>query len=96
MGDPAFVDTSLAYWEARRGDDAFKLFKGCVLDSMYMGLCPGNAGMCTQFDMARGDPSFHSPPREVAMHPALSSRNSLARSIDVIRRLLAPLALRRP
>ncbi len=45
--------TSLAYWQAGRGDEAFRLFKGCVLDSMFMGLCPGNVGMCTQFDIAR-------------------------------------------
>ena len=47
--------TSLAYWQAGRGDEAFRLFKGAVLDSMYMGLCPGNAGMTTHFDMARGE-----------------------------------------
>ena len=47
--------TSLAYWQAGRSDDAFRLFKGTILNSMYMGLCPGNCGMCTQFDMARGE-----------------------------------------
>jgi hypothetical protein len=47
--------TSLAYWQAGRNDDAFRLFKGTILNSMYMGLCPGNCGMCTQFDMARGE-----------------------------------------
>lgn len=47
--------TSLAYWQAGRGDEAFRLFKGAILDSMYMGLCPGNVGMTTHFDMARGE-----------------------------------------
>ena len=47
--------TSLAYWQAQRSDKAFALFKGCILDSMYMGKCPGNAGMTTCFDMARGE-----------------------------------------
>jgi hypothetical protein len=47
--------TSLGYWKAGRSDTAFKLFKGGILDSMFMGLCPGNAGMTTQFDMARGE-----------------------------------------
>lgn len=47
--------TSLAYWQAQRPDKAFELFKGCILDSMYMGKCPGNAGMTTYFDMARGE-----------------------------------------
>ena len=47
--------TSLAYWQAGRTEEAFNLFKGCLLDSMYLGLCPGNVGMCTYFDMARGE-----------------------------------------
>jgi hypothetical protein len=45
--------TSLAYWQTGRPDEAFRLFKGCVLDSMYAGLCPGNLGMTTPFDVAR-------------------------------------------
>jgi hypothetical protein len=47
--------TSLAYWQANRSDTAFSLFKGCLLDNMYLGLCPGNLGMTTGFDMARGE-----------------------------------------
>lgn len=47
--------TALAYWQAGRADKAFSLWKGCLLDSMYMGVCPGNAGMTTYFDMARGE-----------------------------------------
>jgi hypothetical protein len=47
--------TSLAYWQADRADAAFSLFKGCLLDSMYLGLCPGNLGAMTHFDMARGE-----------------------------------------
>jgi Domain of unknown function (DUF4450) len=45
--------TSLGYWQANRPDAAFTLFKGCLLNSMFMGLCPGNVGMTTSFDMAR-------------------------------------------
>jgi hypothetical protein len=47
--------TALAYFQANRSDQGFKLLKGCILDSMYQGLCPGNAGMCTYFDVARGE-----------------------------------------
>ncbi len=47
--------TALAYWQAGRPDEAMRLFKGAVLDSMYMGLCPGNVGMTTYYDMARGE-----------------------------------------
>src|SRR6185369_4214823 len=47
--------TALAYWQSGRPDQAFRLYKGCILDSMYQGICPGNVGMCTKFDMARGE-----------------------------------------
>ena len=47
------MHTALAYWQANRVDGAFPLFKGALLDSMYLGLCPGNVGMCTWFDSVR-------------------------------------------
>jgi hypothetical protein len=47
--------TSLAYWQAGRPDTAFGAFKGCLLSSMYLGLCPGNVGAMTCYDMARGE-----------------------------------------
>ena len=47
--------TSLAYWQANRPDVAFRSFKGCLLDSQYLGLCPGNFGCMTYFDVARGE-----------------------------------------
>ena len=47
--------TALAYWQAHRPAKAYSIFKGAILDNMYMGLCPGNAGMTTYFDMARGE-----------------------------------------
>ncbi|HEU5071393.1 MAG TPA: DUF4450 domain-containing protein [Verrucomicrobiae bacterium] len=49
------MHTSLAYWQAGRSDAAFPLFKGALLDSMYLGLCPGNVGMCTAYDAYRGE-----------------------------------------
>jgi len=47
--------TSLGYWQAGRAEAAFSVFKGCLLDSMFLGLCPGNVGAMTHFDMARGE-----------------------------------------
>jgi hypothetical protein len=47
--------TSLAYWEANRPEAAFRSFKGCLLDSQYLGLCPGNFGCMTAFDVVRGE-----------------------------------------
>ena len=49
------MHTSLAYWQAGRVDGAFPLFKGALLDSMFLGLCPGNVGMCTAYDAYRGE-----------------------------------------
>ena len=47
--------TSLAYWQTGRDETAFRLFKGCLLTSMFLGLSPGNAGAMTIYDMARGE-----------------------------------------
>lgn len=47
--------TSLGFWQANRPETAFRLFKGELLDSMYLGLCPGNLGCMTSHDMARGE-----------------------------------------
>jgi hypothetical protein len=47
--------TSLGFWQANRPDAAFALFKGELFDSMFLGLCPGNLGAMTGFDMARGE-----------------------------------------
>jgi len=49
------MHTSLGFWQAGRGDEAYKLFKGSILSGMFLGLCPGNAGMTSTFDMARGE-----------------------------------------
>ena len=47
--------TSLAYWESGSPDTAFRLFKGELLGSMFLGLCPGNLGAITTWDAARGE-----------------------------------------
>ena len=47
--------TALAYWQADRPEPALAVFKGCLFDSMFQGLCPGNVGMCTAFDAVRGE-----------------------------------------
>jgi hypothetical protein len=46
---------SLGFWQANRPEAAFALFKGELLDSMFLGLCPGNLGCMTSHDMARGE-----------------------------------------
>lgn len=46
---------ALAYWQAGKHDAAVSLFRGCLLDSMFMGKCPGNVGMSTQADANSGE-----------------------------------------
>jgi hypothetical protein len=47
--------TALAYWQAGRADAALPLFKGSLLDAMFMGACPGNVGMTSQSDTFSGE-----------------------------------------
>lgn len=47
--------TSLAYWQAGRKEEAFKLFKSNILDGMYLGGSPGNIGQISFYDAARGE-----------------------------------------
>jgi hypothetical protein len=55
---------ALAMWQAGMADEAYKIFKGALLDSMYMGLCPGDFHMTSALDSHRqeaqrdfGDPT---------------------------------------
>ncbi len=45
--------TALAYWQAGRTDEAWKLWKGMILDSMYLGTSPGNLPNLSQYDAYR-------------------------------------------
>jgi len=47
------VHTALGYWQAGRPDEAFRLTKGALLASMYMGICPGNVGSMNLLDVYR-------------------------------------------
>ena len=58
------MHTALAMWQAGMADEAFLLFKGNLLDSMYMGLAPGDFHMTSELDAHRqeaqrdfGDPT---------------------------------------
>ncbi len=46
---------ALGFWQANRPETAFQLFKGEILDSSFLGLCPGNFGCMMSQDMARGE-----------------------------------------
>jgi hypothetical protein len=47
--------TALALWQAGRADSALPLLKGALLDSMFLGQCPGNVGMTTPLDVFSGE-----------------------------------------
>lgn len=47
--------TSLAYWQAGRDEEAYRLFKSNILDGMYLGTSPGNVGQVSFYDAARGE-----------------------------------------
>ena len=44
---------ALALWQAGMRDEAYRIFKGTMLDSMYMGLCPGDFHMTSALDVHR-------------------------------------------
>ena len=46
---------ALAYFEAGRAEEGFRLMKANVLDQMYWGQSPGNFGQVSQYDAARGE-----------------------------------------
>ncbi|WP_435525967.1 hypothetical protein [Chryseobacterium indoltheticum] len=35
------LQTALAYWQAGRNEDAYQLWKGNLVESMYYGISPG-------------------------------------------------------
>lgn len=47
--------TALAYWQAGRNDDGYRLFKSIILDAMFLGASPGNFGQISFYDAARSE-----------------------------------------
>ncbi len=44
---------ALALWQTGMRDEAYRIFKGALLDSMYMGVCPGDFHMTSALDVHR-------------------------------------------
>jgi len=44
---------ALAMWQTGMREEAYRVFKGSLLDSMYMGLCPGDFHMTSALDVHR-------------------------------------------
>ena len=49
------LHTSLAYWQGRRNEQAFKLWKSSLVESMYLGASPGNFQQLSFYDAIRGE-----------------------------------------
>lgn len=49
------LQTALAYWQAGRNEDAFRLWKGNLIESMYYGISPGNFEQLSHYDAFRGE-----------------------------------------
>ena len=49
------MHTALAYFEAGRSDEGFRLMKSNILDQMYIGDSPANFGQISFYDAARGE-----------------------------------------
>lgn len=48
-------NTALAYWQAGRADEAYRLMKSAMMDGMFIGNSPGNIGQISHYDAARGE-----------------------------------------
>ena len=49
------MHTALAFFEAGRSEEGYRLLMGNVLDQMYYGASPGNFGQISYYDAARGE-----------------------------------------
>ncbi|HVS97205.1 MAG TPA: hypothetical protein VHE54_12010, partial [Puia sp.] len=49
------LHTALAYWQGGRPEEAFRLWKSALVESMYMGSGPGNFEQIASYDVARGE-----------------------------------------
>ena len=49
------MHTALAYFEAGRAAEGYRLMKANIMDQMYLGASPGNFGQLSFYDAARGE-----------------------------------------
>ena len=49
------MHTALAYFQAGRPDEGYRLMKANIMDNMYLGQSPGNFGQLSHYDAARGE-----------------------------------------
>jgi hypothetical protein len=49
------LHTSLAYWQGGRSEEAYKLWRSSLVESMYIGASPGNFQQLSFYDAIRGE-----------------------------------------
>ncbi len=49
------LNTSLAYWQGGRPEEAFHLWKSALVESMFLGASPGNFEQLSFYDAVRGE-----------------------------------------
>lgn len=49
------LHTALAYWQGNRAEDAYRLWKSALVESMYIGASPGNFQQLPFYDAIRGE-----------------------------------------
>lgn len=49
------MHTALAYWQGGRTEEAFRLWKSTLMESMYLGASPGNFQQLSFYDAMRGE-----------------------------------------
>lgn len=49
------LHTALAYWQGGRPEEAYKLWKSALVESMYLGASPGNIQQLSFYDAIRGE-----------------------------------------
>jgi hypothetical protein len=49
------LQAALAYWQSGRSDEAYRLWKSNVIESMYHGISPGNFQQLSHYDAFRGE-----------------------------------------
>jgi hypothetical protein len=47
------LSAALGFWQAGRPEEAWRVTKGSIVASMYMGICPGNVGTLSYLDVYR-------------------------------------------
>ncbi|MDX2049309.1 MAG: DUF4450 domain-containing protein [Chitinophagaceae bacterium] len=49
------LHTALAYWQGNRSDEAYRLWRSAIIESMYLGASPGGFQQLSFYDAIRGE-----------------------------------------